>query len=316
MTPDYNVQADGQDVTAAIRDRLLRLEVRDGVGVEQDETTIEIDDRDGAVEMPPTGAALDVAIGWAGGSLAPMGRFVVHERGRRSPPRSLFIRSLSADVHSGFHAPRDADWHDTTVGALVSAVAGRNGLTAHVADGLGGLALAHVDQSAESDMALVRRLGRDVDAVARVAGGRLVFAPFAALGGAAVELRVRDAASYEFSAADRDRWGSVTALWRDTDTSTPRRVVVGDGEPAARLAAIWPSEADARRAAEARLRSLRRDTLRGEMAMATGDPRLAAMASVSVVDVGAPFDGAWLVDSARHVVDDGGYRTTVNLFQP
>ena len=316
MTPDYRIQAAGDDITAAVRDRLLRLEVRDDVGVEQDEAVIELDDRDGAIEMPPTGAAIEVDIGWKGAALAPMGRFVVAARGRRSPPRSLSIRALAADMQSKFHAPRTGAWHDTTLGALIGDVAGRNGLDAHVADALAPLALDHVDQSAESDMALVRRLGRDLGAVARVAGGRLVFMPFAALGSAGVELRAIDAASYEFSVEDRDRYGSVVALWRDGDAATPQRATAGDGEPSARLPAIWPSRADAERAAAARLRALRMDALRGEMTMAVGDPRLSAMAPVSVSGVGDPFDdGGWLVKAARHLFDDNGYRTTVELFR-
>jgi len=60
-----------------VRDRLLSLRIEDSVGVESDALEVVLDDRGRVIELPPTGARLDVELGWVEQGLAPMGQFVV-----------------------------------------------------------------------------------------------------------------------------------------------------------------------------------------------------------------------------------------------
>ncbi|TET04914.1 late control protein, partial [Burkholderia cepacia] len=58
MEAIFQVVANGSDVTKVIQDRVLEIRSMDKPGLDADECTITLDDRDGRVEFPPKGATL------------------------------------------------------------------------------------------------------------------------------------------------------------------------------------------------------------------------------------------------------------------
>ena len=78
-TPDFRVIAEGADITAAIRRGLLSLSVTDEAGFTSDKTEIKLDDRDGKISMPRTGAKLEISLGYKETGLVNMGIYVVDE---------------------------------------------------------------------------------------------------------------------------------------------------------------------------------------------------------------------------------------------
>ena len=67
------------------------------------------------------------------------------------------IRARSADFR-GRSPRREGSQHDTTLGAIVEAIASRNRLEASVAPSLAGIKIPHIDQSQESDAKFWTRL--------------------------------------------------------------------------------------------------------------------------------------------------------------
>lgn len=45
MRPAFTIRANGRDITAAIRDRLLSISVKDEAGLKSDSVTLRLDDR-------------------------------------------------------------------------------------------------------------------------------------------------------------------------------------------------------------------------------------------------------------------------------
>lgn len=318
MTPEFRIRADGRDITAVVRDRLLSLKVTDSADADSDACEFALDDRGRAVEPPPTGAALEVELGWRPGGTTPMGRFVVDEIELHGPPDTLVVRAAAADLGADLKTARTRSWDRAALGELAEAVAAAHGLRPRVDPRLQGLALPHIDQVDESDLGILRRLARDLDLVARPVGGELVVAPRHALADgrpAVAALRRGDAAEYRFLEADRDAYAAVLARWRDADEAEPKTVRAGDpGEPVFALSSVYPDRAAARNAAEARLRALRREAVTAVVTLARGRPELTAEAPVSLDGFGAPVDGRWIVRRAEHVFgESAGYRTTVNL---
>ena len=321
MTPDWRIRADGRDITAVVRDQLLSLRIEDSVGVESDALELVLDDRDKTIEPPPTGARLDVELGWRGQGLASMGQFVAGAREISMPPRALTVRAPAADSLGELKARRTRSWNHVTLGDLVGAIAGANGLRPQVDPTLRGLILPHIDQVDESDLSILRRLVRQLDVVARPAGGALVVTPRHALaqGQAPVAVvRETDAVEYRLTEADRDAYGAVKAQWKFTPSATPMSVRVGvDGDgPVFALPGIYPDEASARNAATARLRALERGTSTANITLAAGIPVLSAELPVTLADFGRPFDGRWVIVQAEHVLGTGGYTTKATLERP
>lgn len=318
MTPELRIRADGRDITPVVRERLLTLTVSDSNASAADTCALTLDDRGAAIAPPPMGAALDVALGWPDEGVTPLGRFVVDERGRQGPPDTLTVRATAAGMGGNLKAPRTRAWNYPTLGALAAAIAAEHGLEPRVSRSLRDVVLPYIDQVDESDLAVLRRLAHELDLVARPAGGRLVVAPrqeLAAVAGAAVPVARADVADYRLLEADRDGYVAVVTRWSGAGDAAPQEVRVGDanGEPVLRALGVYPGEAAAQNAAEARLRALQRRTATGALTLAVGRPALAAEAPVALTGFGAPVDGDWIATRTEHVLDDAGYRTTAEL---
>ncbi|MFC7332737.1 contractile injection system protein, VgrG/Pvc8 family [Rhodocista pekingensis] len=317
MVPDWRLLADGADITARMRDRLLRLTLTDEAGIASDTLEVELDNRDGALALPRTGAELSLSLGWAGQGLTPMGLFTVDEVRSSGPVRTLTIAAKAADVRASYKAPRTRSWHDTTLGDLVRSVAGSHGLVPAVAPGLASIPVPHLDQTAESDMALLTRLARDHDAVAKPANGRLVFVPRGeakTVSGRSLppaSLSPEDGiTSWTATLSDRGRYGAVTAHWHDPSTAERRSVTVGGDEPTLTLPHAFPTEDAARRAAAAKLAALSRGTARLRLTC-PADLTLAAEVRLTVSGLDAAADGTWTITKATHTLSGAGFTTEI-----
>lgn len=322
MTPAFRVEADGIDITGRLSDRLLSLALVDEAGWQSDTVTIRLDDRTegratgGAIALPRKGAKLRVWLGM--GRPVFMGMFTVDEITVEGPPATLTIAAKAADMRDSLKAPVTRSWHGVTVGDLVAAIAGKHQLTARVAPELAARILDHIDQTEESDLHLLTRLARDFGAVAKPAGGHLVFAPRGqaksasgkALG--AVALTPADVTHWSAMLADRGRYGAVVATWHDAGGAQLREVKVEIGAgPTRRLRDPFASEALARTAAEAEISKINRG--KGELSVtAVGTPALAAEAPLTLSGFRAGVDGTWTVTKATHRLDGrSGYVTEV-----
>lgn len=322
MRPDLRLTADRADITAAVVERLLSLRVRDEAGQASDSLELVLDDRAPAVKLPPTGAELALWLGYRP-RLVAMGRWVIDEASAAGWPTTVTVRARAADLTAGLKAPQERSWAaGTTLGALVAAIAADHGYTPAVSPALAGVALPHLDQT-ESDLHLLTRLAKDTGAVAKPAGGRLLFVPAAegksASGQplAAVALGAGDLTRYELTLAERGKYQAVLAHWHDLDAGqrVPVRAGADGGTPVYTLGRTFPDATTAARAAAAKLAALTRGV--GTLRLSCpGDPRLTAEARLTVAGVRPGVDGEWSVTAVEHVLDAQGYRCEIEAETP
>ncbi|WP_272945502.1 contractile injection system protein, VgrG/Pvc8 family, partial [Sphingobium sp. ba1] len=182
---DWRVTMDGRDLTGAMRPRLVSLTLSEKRGDEADQLDIILDDSDGLLAIPKEGAVLRLALGWKQGrdvtiGLVDKGRYKVDDVSHTGPPDQIRIRARATDFTSDIRNRREQSWKATTLGAVLTEVAGRNGLIARIAPALAATALPSISQSRESDIAFLRRLGRDYGAVATIKDKTLIFTPIGA----------------------------------------------------------------------------------------------------------------------------------------
>ena len=174
--PDYRLSVNGQDITPKLGGRLIELRLSESRGEEADQLSLTLDDADGRMAIPPKGATIDVQLGWAG-QLVDKGSFVVDETEHSGAPDRISIRARSANMGQSLRQRTSRSWHNTTLGAIVQALALDNDLPARIAPTLAQLPVQHLDQTNESDLHLLTRLARQHDAVATIKKGQLIFLP-------------------------------------------------------------------------------------------------------------------------------------------
>lgn len=229
LTPDFMLMLESKDITGNISDRLINLSMTDNRGFEADQLDIELDDSDGLVALPIRGAVLSLYLGWKGFALVGKGRFTVDEVEHRGAPDTVTIRARSADFRGTLNSRREESWHDTTLGAVVSAIAARNKLTASVVDSLAGIKIPHIDQSQESDAVFLARLAERNGGAVSVKAGKLLMlkagSGTTASGKAIPQIAIQrsDGDRHQFAIADRGAYTGVTAKWLHTKDPKPQK---------------------------------------------------------------------------------------------
>jgi phage protein D len=322
MKPDFKVTADGSDITAAIRDRLVDLRITDEAGEDSDTLEIKLDDRDGIIELPRTSVELEVWLGY-GDEAVGMGLYVVDEISVEFVPAQMRITARAANFsnsdtarnrRTSLRAPQSRDWHQTTLGEIVNKIAEEHGYEARICEKLSAKDIEHVDQVDESDLNLLMRLAKDHDAVAKPAGGRLIFLSRSDIKTAdgrqpdTVELTPQDVSGGSLIMPERSKYAAVIAHYHDIELGKEVEVQAGEGTPVFRIRRSYPDSPTARNAAEARLRAFERGKFELNLGM-PGNPLLAAGTPIILTGFRSGVDGDYRATHVEHTLDSSGFRT-------
>ena len=316
MIPAFRITADDDDVTDAIAGRLIELRLT--MSADGDSDTLDLTLDGDRLAAPRHGASLAVQLGYQGAPLAPMGVYLHAETEIELRPRIVRLRAAAADFRrtSTLKEPRTRSWEATTIGDLLRTVAAEHGYLGVAEPALGAAEIIHLDQTAESDLHLLRRLARLYGATVKAAAGRLVFVERAARRSAGtarllpeIPIRPGDATTARVTRHDRARYRAVRASWHDHRSATLRHIVIGHGKPVFEIREPRANEATARADAEARLKRLTRATATLDLAI-PGNPYAVAEARIVMTGWGDDADGAWSILRASHTLSArNGFRT-------
>ncbi|MBS0972754.1 phage late control D family protein [Serratia rubidaea] len=352
VAPAFSLALQGKDITQNISKRLLSLSLTDNRGFAADQLDIELDDSDGLVVMPQRNAVLSLSLGWEGSPLTPKGQFTVDEVEHRGAPDTLTIRARSADFTGSLNMRRETSYHDTTLGNIVTQVAGRNKLRAKVAAELDAVKVSHIDQTQESDAAFLTRLAGLNGAVAAVKNGYLLFMKpgnGVSVNGKPMPMFTisrQDGDSHTFSIADRDAYTGVTASWLNTKKPKPKKVklkrkakqehlralqhpkakpakpaeeakgdyLAGSADNVFTITTLYATKAAAMRAAQAKWEKLQRGVAEFSLSLAMGCADIVPETPVQVSGFKAVIDAqGWLVSKVTHNVSGSGFTTDLEL---
>ena len=228
LTPDYMLMLDSRDITGNISDRLMSMTLTDNRGFEADQLDIELNDADGQVGLPVRGAVLTVYIGWKRFCHGMQSGSPLMRVEHRGAPDGHHPRP-GADFRGTLNSRREGSWHDTTLGAIVEAIASRNRLEASVAPSLAGIKIPHIDQSQESDAKFLTRLAERNGGEVSVKMGKLLFLKagqgVTASGKKIPQITITrsDGDRHHFAIADRGAYTGVTAKWLHTKDPKPQK---------------------------------------------------------------------------------------------
>ncbi|MGE4299811.1 MAG: phage late control D family protein [Desulfovibrionaceae bacterium] len=323
MRPIFRITADAKDVTAAIKDRLGEITVVDEAGDRSDRVTIVIDNRDDKVPAPRMDATLEVWLGYEETGLGRVGTYTADSVRESGWPKKLAVAGKAANMRKELSRRRTQSYDDTTLGRIVSQIAGRHGLTPVVGSGLSNVAVPHVDQTSESDLHLLTRLGKTHGAVATTKDNRLLFMPQGEAKNASgkdmptIAIAGKDVINFTMAAQSRGKYGAVVAKYHDQDSAERAEVTVGDGDAVFRLPGTYASEGEASQAAQAKLDALERGVATLELTV-PGRTDLTAGGLLAVSGIGRNVDGEWLIKTVTHrfTTSKDGYRVDIEAETP
>lgn len=336
--PDYRVTVDGRDITQILRGqvarsngtsrpRLISLGLSERRGEEADTFDLVLDDSDDALDLPPTGARIRVWLGWRQGSgvtigLVDKGEFHVETIGHGGSPPALTIRAKAADFTAGLKQRREKGYHGTTIGAIVTEIAQRHGLVARCADALASITVATKAQSREGDLAFLRRLGREYDAVATVKAKTLIFKPVgdgkspSGQDLPTVTIVKASGDAHQFDRQKRDDTEGVEATWHNRATGKRETFVSGKKDGARRLSRVYPTEEAAIQAASTAHGRAAREPVSFSINLALGRADLSPEQTAKVSGFKRQIDAIdWLVRDVAHILGDRGFQTQISLEQ-
>ncbi len=333
--PGFNICI-GRDTITPVNDRLIRLTVTEHRGFTADTVEIELADTDGLLALPSRGTRISVAIGWQDTPLVSKGTFVVDEITHHGPPDTLTISARSADFRSDFNIKREYSWHNCTVSDVVSAIAGRYGLTPAISTELAGLEIDHADQTKESDISFLTRMANMLGAATTIKNGYLLF--FTPGTGRTARGRVLPSItltrssgdSHHFRVADRDAYTGVEAHWLDLNAGKKRKVRITGKQDAAHhsegqylegakgnvyvMRTTYTTERAARRAAAAKWRELKRGAASFSLTLAKGRPELYPELHAVCQGFKPTIDNSdWTITRTTHTIAGKGYQTALEL---
>ena len=323
MRPKFKIIADKADITDLLNGRLLSLTITDEIGFVSDALTIELDDRDEALEVPPRGAEMEAFLGYE--ELFSMGKFVVDEVEIKSPPATITITARASNSAfrdmGAFKSPRSYSWEGYTLLGIVRTIARRYGLTESVSDDYRKILVSHLDQADESDCAFIQRLATDHGASVKVAGGRLLFieplsgkfpdgAPMPA-----IPIKPAEISGYQMRLAERGKYEKVVAKYYDFDWAEELQVSVGAGSPVFTIKDTFTSKARAMARARQKLDEISSGTRTLTLDL-IGNPLLSAESVVELSSARPEVAGRWIAKSAKHTLNAAGYKTSLETTKP
>ncbi|HEX7856019.1 MAG TPA: contractile injection system protein, VgrG/Pvc8 family [Sphingobium sp.] len=323
--PDWRITLDGRDLTSSMKPRLVELSLSEKRGGEADQLDITLNDNRGDLAIPKTGVKLHLQLGWARGTdvvvgLVDKGNFIVDAVEHSGPPDVITLRARSADLSGNMRTRREKSWHKATIGKIVGDVAARHGLTPRVAPAVAGKEVTATAQSRESDLAFLKRLGREQDAVATIKAGSLIFAPIGSgmtAGGKTIPsatIRRRMGDRHRYSLETQEEVTGVEASYHDLGSAKKKTVTAGKKGKTRKLARTYSSEAAAKAAASAEHSRAGRSPAKLTFDLALARPDLYPERRIKAEGFKQEIDAqSWLIAVVTHRLGGNGFTTAIEL---
>lgn len=318
--PRYEIALAGQRISPELDARLQSLTLTDRRGLEADQLDIVLVDHDGRLDLPPRGAELRLALGWAGEPLLDRGTYVVDEVEHSGSPDQLTLRARSADMRQDLPGKRSQSWDGVTVRDIITAIAERHDLEPVVGQQLAGIRVNHLDQTEESDLHFLTRLAERYDAVATIKAGRLLFITAGQATTASgleippIQLHRRIGDQHRYVVTDRDAFTGVRAHWNDTAHARRQTVIAGSTENAKTLRPTYASEEDALAAARAEWQRIQRGGAEFVLDLAEGRPDLYPETPVWLIGWKPQIDATpWVITEVVHRLTDTAYTQALTM---
>lgn len=319
MRPIFKVIADSTDITSRISQRLLSIRTADEAGFKSDTCTIQLDDRDGLIELPRHGAILDVWLGFAETGINRIGIYTVDEVSGLGFPQSLNINAKAADVRDDLKTRKSRSFDNITFGNLVKTLARQNNLDGKISASLASINFPHLDQTEESDLHFLTRLAKRYNAVAKITHGIMLVAEAGqskSISGVSLDtltITKNQLSDYNWVLADRGKYAAVSATWFNKAIGQKVIVSTTNKKPAYTLRHTYDTEQEAIDAAKSKQSELDQGTSTIDLTLAIGNSNIFAETPFVLNQFRPGINGlTWTATRIEHDFSAQGFTTRIS----
>ncbi|MGE8069549.1 phage late control D family protein [Pseudomonas sp. NPDC089569] len=316
FTPQVEIYGANEDL---INQRLISWEHIDATGIESDQLTLTLD-LEGLEGLPSLGGKIGLLVGYQGSDLVDKGQFQVTRLTPTLFPLRLSLVASAAPFSTadatGFQRRRSASHGPTTLGTLFHELTSRHGFSPRVDPKLSLIKIDHIDQSNETDMALLTRLAGKYRAITKPVDELYVLAQ----PGQAHSLSDKKLPEVVLSVTTNNRPGDQAFIsatldetaransqgcityWSETATGELRAVETGV-EPFKIMRQSFQNEAEARAVGEGEVLKMCRERRKVQISC-PGNPALSAEGVIRLDSSWPDFmRGRWSIDKVTATGD-------------
>lgn len=318
--PKFSISANGVDITNRLAGSGVSMTITDNVGSKADTLTLVLDDVDGSIAAPKTGAVLNPVGGYEG-RMRDFGQFSVDSVVFSGWPQQITIQAKSVAAKS-LAKQRDPKAYPqkefATYGDIFADVAGRVGLSLSISDSIKATVNVYEAQTEESSLEFMTRIGDKLNASVTVKAGRVVVVArgegVSASGSALPIVKVArgvNLLSYSVTEKDEPKHSTVEASYYDRKKNKKETVEESTGLDGPKFCIRTPHQGkdEAKRAAKAQAKRLVRDTREATFDI-NGEPFAQAEAKAAVSGCRSNVDGTWSIKTVTHNFSASGAYTT------
>ena len=314
MTPQYQIIVDGRDITDAIIENFISLNIKDKIGFSADTADLSIF-FDGSFAIPRAGVTLEIKIGYVEQGLWEVGKFIVEETSLSGVPDVLEIRGISMPQSpqassEALQGSTDRTWQSheidgTTFEVVVGKVCGEAKLTTKIAPELAKIKMPFTAQIGESDAEFLTRITLLRNGIIKYHETQVIFELKDSEKLGTIEIDLTECISYDFTFSERTRVSSVTSKYQVNEIGEVVKYTAGDGKPHKVIRSTYPDRETAINAAESLLKKLNRSTVEMNVSLPT-KPGLFAEKRIELT--GFPDDSlnrGYIVEEVTHNLEGG-----------
>lgn len=315
-TAAIKIEHEQRDVTDNWRPYIKSLSITDARGRLSDTCRVVLNDSKQNLALIDTKSWLNIYAGYVN-DVRHFGSYQCNNIVLDEVAGTYTITATAADFRQSLMAPASATYEGETVTSLTMSIAQKHGYQAKIHPSLSNQALPHIDQTGESDMAMLRRVLAEFDAMVKPLAGFLVVKP------AALTKTLNDNNTYQLNLVrgvddfqcvltieERQRYNSVKASWFDETSQQQKKVVAGSGEPVFELSAAYTTQESAQHGANAKYQQLQRQKAKLTINL-PGTPDMVAEAEITISNHREGYNGVWVAESVTHELGGGVFTTSV-----
>lgn len=329
MKAVFSVIAGGEDISSALSPVLLSLSVSDKAGRSSDSATIELDDKDGQLILPPKRSPIIIMLGWEEQGVGIVFEGIVDDikaSGSRSG-RTVTISAKGMDTRGKAKQKQRRHFDDTTVGDAMQEAGSTAGFSVSIDKELSSIKRKYISMDGESFVAFGERMASEVGGTFKVVGKKAILAKrnggTAASGAALPTVSAvwgQNLHSYDITPITgrlvekktRSRWyDKAKAKWNSEEADT------GTEESETTKDATYPEADQDLAVSKSKSDAAESDRKSGEGSVEIEGNIGAQPEGLCVVSGCRPgVDGTYRIDGVNHDYSRSGFVTRLDLQQP